>query len=34
MPLMLAIAEFHVDDSFPNPELDKFLNISQPDYAS
>jgi hypothetical protein len=31
---MLAISEFHANDSFPNPELDMFPNINQLGFAS
>jgi hypothetical protein len=34
MQLMLAIAEFHADDSSPSLKLDMFLDTSQLDFAS
>lgn len=34
MQLMLASAVFHVADSFPSPELDKFQGTSQLDFVS
>ena len=34
MQLMLAIAVFHANDSFPNPELDMFPCTSQLDSVS
>lgn len=34
MQLMLAIAEFHANGSFLGLKLGKFLDTSQPDFAS